>query len=145
MYGKDLHFSYRIYSFSINAFLSGNTPLFRLISFRMRLTIIFRFERVSCGRIRQQKSDPIVSLISASNSCHVPSNKFLSILCPTGHGLRYSYVPWISCLPQSIQYLLLSRLFIACFSSLHPLLMGIFLFTTPPHIGQKRTGALTRP
>ena len=104
--------------------------MFRLISSRMRLTIIFRFERVSCGRIRQQKSDPIVSLISASNSCHVPSNNFFSILCPTGHGLRYFHIPWISCLPQSIQYLFLSRLFIACSSSLQ-FLMIILPFNHP--------------
>ena len=51
--------------------------------------------------------------------------------------------PWMSCSPQSMQYLFWLRRLFACPSSLHSL-MGTFAFTTPPHIGQKRTGAFER-
>jgi hypothetical protein len=60
-----------------------------------------------------------------------------------GHELYYYRISWMSRSPQFTQYVFPSRLLIACSPSLH-FLMETFLFTTSPHMGQKRTGALVR-
>jgi hypothetical protein len=72
-------FGASIQALSMNVFLSGKTPWFRLISCTMRLATISRLARVSLGRTHQRKLDPIVAFTHDSYSSHVPS-RWLSMV-----------------------------------------------------------------
>ena len=117
---------YSILYFLYENVLVGETPLFRLIVCKMKLTIISRFERVSCGRIRQRKSEPIVFFIQVSNSCHVLS--------------RHSSVPCSLFLNQHSYHIFLDELLatahIAFVFHATPLKQG-FPFPAPRRPGQQ--------